>query len=101
MFNDIWLGKFTLDLIPISWTRGVFRFNGIKLVSETTFIAGDCVYDTNLRIVKKKEVLMDYCDENRYGCFVKTVETSATSGEEKCQVLFAHLTANCSIVFSE
>lgn len=32
--NDIWLGRFTLEMKPLNWTRGVFRFGNLQLCND-------------------------------------------------------------------
>ena len=51
--NDTWLGMFTLDLKPICWKRGVFRFCHLQLCSDGSIFA-ELYYNSNLSVKKTK-----------------------------------------------
>lgn len=46
--NDIWLGRFTLNMKPLNWTRSVFRFNSLQLCEDGSIYAEPNFYYYNL-----------------------------------------------------
>lgn len=92
MYNDIWLGKFNWNLEPISWTRGLFRFNGIDIINYHLFAAGGNVYNRDLTIKCRTKTLHDNCGIYRYGCLIKNIDTD--------EFIFAHVLSDCSIVYT-
>jgi hypothetical protein len=42
--NDIWLGRFDLNLKPLNWTRGIFRFCSIHLCEDGGIFADGKYY---------------------------------------------------------
>jgi hypothetical protein len=53
--TDIWLGRFDLDLKPLNWTRGVFRFSQMKLCENNILYFGDNYYYSDLSKMRLNE----------------------------------------------
>ncbi len=80
--NDIWLGRFTLNMKPLNWTRGVFRFNNLLLCEDGCVYAEPNFYYYDLTPKKtKSKIINNMCNVNntnnkiieyhknfRYGC---------------------------------
>lgn len=55
--TDIWLGRFTLNLKPINWKRGVFRFTCIELCDDGSLFINPNYYYPDLTPKKSKSIL--------------------------------------------
>ena len=88
--NDIWLGKFTLDLKAVSWKRGIYRFGNLKLINNQILIDGT-KYDSDLREISKYNQKDEKLIYPRYGIRIKyedkVVNISLTSECEFCFTL--------------
>lgn len=60
--NDIWLGRFTLDMKPINWVRGIFRFNTLQLCDDGCIYAEPNFYYYDLTPKKQKSRLVKSVD---------------------------------------
>ena len=56
--NDIWLGRFTLNMKPLNWTRSVFRFNNLQLCEDGCIYAEPNYYYYNLTPKKTKSKII-------------------------------------------
>lgn len=62
--NDIWLGRFDLNLKPINWKRGMFRFTELYLCEDGCIFDGDNFYYYDLTPKKTKSKICNY-DKNK------------------------------------
>lgn len=88
--NDIWLGKFTLNLEPVTWKRGVYRFSNLKLVNNRIVI-DNTMYDDDFRKIKSYKIKDSPLVYPRYGILIKY--------ENK--VIEITLSVDCNLCFRE
>lgn len=93
--NDIWLGRFTHNLKPINWTRGIFRFNSLQLCEDEGIYAEPkhYYYDLTPKKINSGCVITtgdEYPEHNyRYGCMCKDKEQDV--------YVFCVLLSNCTL----
>ncbi len=115
-FTDIWLGKFDLNLQPVNWTRGNFRFCKISqsgpLIKISSNSHSDIYYGSDLRKYSNYQIFLDpnqnpnpnpnpnpnqnnLLDSTSYGLLygigLKTVSTN--------KIIFASLGPDCEFKF--
>jgi hypothetical protein len=86
------MGKFTLDLEPVRWKRGIYRFSNLNIV-ENKIVIDDTMYDGDFRKikdVKKKNYILTY---PRYGILIKTEDnkTIQITLSSTCELIFRTL----------
>lgn len=84
--NDIWLGKFTMNLEPLRWVRGNFRFTKLSVLKGKIAAAGKLYSD--MRIVGT-HADTDSRIKHRYGCRI------TMNGVE----VIVHMDSNCNLVY--
>ena len=57
--TDIWLGRFTLELQPINWKRGEFRFCYLKLCKNKILKVGEEYLYDNFAICRQSSQIID------------------------------------------
>lgn len=55
--NDIWLGRFDLNLKPLNWKRGVFRFGNLELCTDGCIFDGTNYYYYDLTPKNTKSLI--------------------------------------------
>ena len=87
--NDIWLGKFMLDLTPVSWKRGIYRFSNLKLINNCILTNG-IKYDSDFRQISKYNQKDEKLIYPRYGINIKYNN----------KILNISLTSECTFCFT-
>lgn len=87
--NDVYLGKFTLNLIPIKWTRGIFRFSNIKS-NKRRILAGGTIYDVDFFRIGSYEIKNEELIVPHYGVIIDTGVVQ----------IIAHLNELCEFIFT-
>jgi hypothetical protein len=94
--NDVWLGRFDLNLKPLNWIGGSYRFNGIELCVDGCICVGDKYYYYDLtpkstKSVKiKKSILIENKINLKYGIPVKNKITN--------EIMFVRMLDSCELV---
>lgn len=98
--NDIWLGRFDLNLNPINWTRGVFRFDQLQLCTNGSIYCNNKYYYydlTPIRTNNKNKIDTNYFNDGenlninlKYGILIKNKHTD--------EILFVRMLDNCDLV---
>jgi hypothetical protein len=74
--TDVWLGMFNLDLKPINWKRGIFRFTSIRLCKNSDIFVNNEYLHMDLSKSNQKSPFVEikgdvYSDDpnNKYGFY--------------------------------
>lgn len=98
--NDVWLGRFSLDLKPLNFTRGMFRYNNLQLCDDGSIYAEPIFYYYDLTLKRTKSRLVQDTNQNinnkkinfKYGCLAIDKENN---------VVAIRMLDDCSLVISK
>lgn len=93
--NDIWLGRFTLDMKPINWTRSVFRFNSLQLCEDGCIYAEPNYYYYDLTPKKIKSKLSIISDDTKTPMLINKFKYGLNVIDENGNTIWIRMLDNC------
>jgi len=97
--NDIWLGRFDLNLKPLNWTRGEFRFDCIQMCEDGGIFADGKYYHYDLtpKNHNAKSKIKEGCVKQSIKFKYGFVVTENSTGEEH----YVRIIQSCDLILNK
>ena len=107
--NDIWLGRFTLNMKPLNWTRSVFRFNNLQLCEDGCIYAEPNYYYYNLTPKKTKSKIINIISKSdkktdgvdKFICFQSKYKYGFVVTDENDKLVWIRMLDDCTFAISD
>lgn len=96
--NDIWLGRFDLNLNPLNWKRGVFRFSKIQLCEDGSIYAEPNYYHYELTPKKTKSNVVKFENDKKNEIFSYKYGIPMKN-KKNGNIVFVRMLDNCDLVY--
>ena len=98
--NDVWLGRFTLDMKPLNWKRGVFRFNNLQLCEDGCIFAEPNYYYYDLTPKKTKSKILNIDYKKNTNLIHNNFKYGFIAINKQGKYIWIRMLDNCTFIFS-